>query len=64
MMKIILCLTLASLATFLAALAAKMISTHFLKSTHFKKLHMALEKVRLEMTENAAMTCNEMKPRR
>jgi len=44
MMKIILCLTLASLATFLAALAAKMISTHFLKSTHFKKLHMALEK--------------------
>eukprot|EP00873_Tetraselmis_striata_P005195 jgi/Tetstr1/425459/TSEL_015906.t1 len=43
-MKIILCCTLGSLATFLAALVAKLISTHFLKSTHFRKLHVALEK--------------------
>jgi hypothetical protein len=45
MMKIILCCALACLATFLAALAAKLISTHFLKSTHFQKLNVALEKV-------------------
>jgi hypothetical protein len=45
MMRIILCCMLASFASFLAALAAKRISTHFLKSTHFKKLHLALEKV-------------------
>lgn len=52
-MKIILCCTLGSLATFLAALVAKLISTHFLKSTHFRKLHVALEKV----TVRAACCC-------
>lgn len=45
MMKILACALLASLATFLAALVAKLISTHFLKNTHFKKLRVALEKV-------------------
>mmetsp|Transcript_46837 Transcript_46837/g.117251 ORF Transcript_46837/g.117251 Transcript_46837/m.117251 type:complete len:849 (+) Transcript_46837:187-2733(+) len=44
MMKILACALLASLATFLAALVAKLISTHFLKNTHFKKLRVALEK--------------------
>eukprot|EP00873_Tetraselmis_striata_P024661 jgi/Tetstr1/444925/TSEL_032743.t1 len=44
MLKIIACATLACLATFMAALVAKLVSTHFLKSTHFQKLHLALQK--------------------
>lgn len=43
-LNIILCLFVASLATLLAAAATKLLSTHFYKSTHFKKLQAALDK--------------------
>eukprot|EP00873_Tetraselmis_striata_P022183 jgi/Tetstr1/442447/TSEL_003193.t1 len=43
-MNVILCFFVGTIATLLAATATKLLSTHFYKSTHFKKLQAALDK--------------------
>jgi len=42
--RILLCVLLASCASLIASVFTKLISTHFYRSTHFKKLHEALGK--------------------
>uniref|UniRef100_A0A061SMR3 MscS-Like mechanosensitive ion channel MSCL15 n=1 Tax=Tetraselmis sp. GSL018 TaxID=582737 RepID=A0A061SMR3_9CHLO len=43
LLRVMECLLLASIANLIAAIAANKLSTHFLKSNHFKKLQNALE---------------------
>lgn len=42
--KILVCLTLFSLANFLKSMTTKLLSTHFYRTAHFKKVKMAIEK--------------------
>lgn len=42
--RIVLCLLIATIASLIASICTKAISTHFYRSTHFKKLHEALGK--------------------